>query len=86
MEVVVIEITFVSLVTICEEVGSLARKHSILKVALIIGSIDPLVSAATQFLALVKVSRVLDSTIVPSLFSVSVLLIVDPLAVGGTPV
>lgn len=84
LEVVVVKFTFVGLVTVCEKVNSPPREHSILEVAIIVGSVRPLVLATSNLLSLVEVASVLDTAIVPGLFAVAVLLIIDPLAVGST--
>jgi len=84
LEVVVVKLTFVSFVTVCEKVNAAPREHSILEVAIIVGSVRPLILTTSDLLSLMEVASVLDAAIVPGLFAVAVLLIIDPLAVRST--
>lgn len=85
LEVVVVEVSFVGLVAVGEEVDAVPREHSIFEVSLVVGAVRPLVSAAADLLPLVEVASVLNAAVVPGLLALAVLLVVDPLAVGGAP-
>ena len=72
------ELTRVGHVTVSKEVGSLAFKHAVYEVSVVVAAIGPLKMSVTILFGALKLTYV-GGTVCPGLFAVAILLIVHPI-------
>ena len=81
LEYILFEVALVCSFEICEVVHTVPREHTVIEVTVVVAAIGPLVATLAYFLAFHVLATELDLSKLPSFFSKSMLVVVDPLAI-----
>lgn len=83
-EYIFFKVTLVSSFKICEVVHTVTGEHTVIEVTIVVAAIGPLIATLTYFLAFHVLTTEFDLSELPSFFTKSMLVVVNPLTVTYT--